>query len=106
MAKIYLLPDDSPPRPKPKAVLRRFQSLKTSAIFSHLHGYYLLTQVDKHRGKAGLLLPSAEDDDWDKERAVIALDETRFTSEAIAGLVGCSNHTQAASMSLIRVTQV
>lgn len=28
----------------------------------------------------------AEDDDWDKERAVIALDETRFTSEAIAGL--------------------
>jgi tRNA-Thr(GGU) m(6)t(6)A37 methyltransferase TsaA len=28
----------------------------------------------------------AEDDDWNKEHAVIALDETRFTSEAIAGL--------------------
>lgn len=28
----------------------------------------------------------AEDDDWNKERAVIALDETRFTSEAISGL--------------------
>ncbi len=28
----------------------------------------------------------AVDDDWDKERAVIALDETRFDAEAIAGL--------------------
>ena len=26
------------------------------------------------------------DDDWDKERAVIQLDEARFTAEAIAGL--------------------
>jgi len=26
------------------------------------------------------------DDDWDKERAVIQLDETRFTAEAIEGL--------------------
>lgn len=26
------------------------------------------------------------DDDWDKERAVIQLDETRFTGESIAGL--------------------
>lgn len=26
------------------------------------------------------------DDDWDKERAVIQLDESRFTAEAVAGL--------------------
>ena len=68
MAKLYLLPGDSPPRPKPTAALRRFQLLKTSAVYSHLHGYYLLTQVDKQKGKTGLLLPSADDDDW--ERAV------------------------------------
>ena len=31
------------------------------------------------------------DDDWDKERAVIQLDETRFGAESIAGLDGFSH---------------
>lgn len=48
---------------------------------------YIVTPIGYVRGGRAL----AVDDDWGKERATIELDETRFGSEALAGLCDFSH---------------